>query len=123
MPEPQTEAPRSEATKAQLRELFERGAVYADRFPPHVRNALDVPDQLTEVVKAALLAERSVVISGNAGDGKSHLAQRALDEIGSRNCVEVTASSGELHAIPGDAVVFLRDVSALTDAQTVQAVS
>src|SRR3954452_15297419 len=122
MPEPQTEAPRSEATKAELRELFERGAVYADRFPPHVRDALDVPDPLTAVVRDALLAHETVVLSGNAGDGKSHLAQRALDSLPSRTCIEITAETRDFSSIPSEATVFVRDVSALTDEQALTAV-
>src|SRR4051812_3498438 len=122
MSEPQTEAPRSEATKAELRELFERGAVYADRFPPHVRDALDVPDPLTAVVRDALLAGETVVLSGNAGDGKSHLAQRALDSLPTRSCLEVTAETRDLTTIPRDATMFVRDVSALTDDQALAAV-
>jgi hypothetical protein len=122
MPETQPDAARSEATKAELRELFERGAVYADRFPPHVRDALDVPDPLTEVVRDALVARETVVLSGNAGDGKSHLAQRALDGLPTRTCVEVTASTRDFTTIPPEATVFVRDVSALTDDQALAAV-
>lgn len=122
MPEPQTDASRSEATRAELRELFERGAVYADRFPPHVRDALDVPDSLTAVVCDALLAGETVVLSGNAGDGKSHLAQRALDCLPTRSCFEVTRDTRDFSAIPSDTTVFVRDVSALTDEQALEAV-
>src|SRR4051794_8713023 len=104
------EATRAEATKKELRALFESGAVYADRFPPHVRDALDVPDDLTTVVQKALLARQTVVIAGNAGDGKSHLAQRALDQMPTRTCIEVTQNTRDFASIPEDAVVFVRDV-------------
>jgi len=63
-----------DATRADLRNLLERGALYADRFPPSLRDALDVPDPLTGLVIQALVERKSVVLSGNAGDGKSHLA-------------------------------------------------
>lgn len=112
---------RSEVTRAALRALFESGAVYADRFPPHVRDALDVADELTPVVTAALEQHRTVVISGNAGDGKSHLAQRALDNLPNRTCIDVTKDTGAFNA-PKDAVVFVRDVSALSNDQTLAAV-
>jgi hypothetical protein len=102
--------------------LFERGAVYADRFPPHIRDALDVPDSLTEAVAESLSARRSVVISGNAGDGKSHLAQRALDMQPVRSCIDVTASTRLPADLPDGSVVFIRDVSALTNDQTLDAV-
>jgi Parvovirus non-structural protein NS1 len=113
---------RSEASRAELRALFESGAVYADRFPPHVRDALDVPDELTPVVSQALARRETVVIAGNAGDGKSHLAQRALDQLPTRTCVDVTRDTGENFAVQQDAVVFIRDVSALTDSQSLAAV-
>src|SRR4051812_32048442 len=122
MPETQPDTTRTEATKAELRELFERGAVYADRFPPHVRDALDVPDPLTDVVRDALVARETVVLSGNAGDGKSHLAQRALDGLSTRTCFEVTASTRDFVAIPPEATMFVRDVSALSDDQALAAV-
>jgi hypothetical protein len=118
----------SEASSVQdaaraLRELLERGAVYADRFPPAVREALDVPDQLTDVVVQALSRREHVVLSGNAGDGKSHLAQNALDALPSRSCLEVTATQPLPELIPPEAVVFVRDASALSDNEVSHAVN
>jgi hypothetical protein len=112
-----------EATKSDLRDLLERGALYADRFPPSLRDALDVPDPLTDVVTHALKARKSVVLSGNAGDGKSHLAQRALDELPTRSCIEVTANHPAVDPVPTDAVVFVRDASALTNREVLAAVA
>src|SRR3954452_25342859 len=112
---------RSEANRAALRALFESAAVYADRFPPHVRDALDVADELTPVVTAALEQRHTVVISGNAGDGKSHLGQRALDNLPNRTCIDVTKDTGAF-TTPKDAVVFVRDVSALSNDQDLAAV-
>jgi hypothetical protein len=123
MPEAAADATRSEATRKELRTLFESGAFYADRFPPNVRDALDVPDELPAVVCEALSAREAVVIAGNAGDGKSHLAQRALDQMPMRTCFEVTKSTTDFSTVPPDGVVFLRDVSALTDEQTLDAVA
>src|SRR5262245_46105159 len=104
-----SEAGTQEATKAGLRSLLERGARYGDRFPTSLRAALDVPDPLTDLVTGALANRKSVVLSGNAGDGKSHLAQRALDSLPSRSCIEVTASHPAPEPVPSDAVVFVRD--------------
>jgi hypothetical protein len=112
-----------EATRTELRDLLERGALYADRFPPSLRDALDVPDPLTDLVTLALGERKSVVLSGNAGDGKSHLAQRALDALPSRSCIEVTAGHPALDPVPQDAVVFVRDASALTNAEVLAAVA
>jgi hypothetical protein len=123
MADPRSDArSRSEASRAELRALFESGAVYADRFPPHVRDALDVADELTPVVSDALFRRDTVVIAGNAGDGKSHLAQRALDKLSSRTCVDVTRDTAMNFAVPQDAVVFIRDVSGLSDEQSLVAV-
>lgn len=110
-------------TRAALREMLERGALYADRFPPSLRDALDVADPLTELVSAALLERKSVVLSGNAGDGKSHLAQRALDALPSRSCIQVTSDHPAREPVPDDAVVFVRDASALTNAEVLSAVA
>lgn len=107
----------------ELRALFERGAVYADRWGPEVRNALDVQDPLTDVVTAALEAGKSVVLSGNAGDGKSHLAQRALDRLTARRCFEVTAALPIPEPVPVDALIFLRDASSLNDESVLRTVS
>src|SRR5439155_22197448 len=91
-----------EATRTELRDLLERGALYADRFPPSLRDALDVADPLTELVTRALGERKAVVLSGNAGDGKSHLAQRALDALPTRSCIEVTVGHPTLASVPKD---------------------
>src|SRR5690242_4811972 len=106
-----------DTTRAELRDLLERGALYADRFPPSLREALDVSDPLTDTVTTALSRRSSVVLSGNAGDGKSHLAQRALDVLPSRSCIEITAGHPPQKPVPQDAVVFVRDASALTNVE------
>ena len=106
-----------EVNKSDIRTLFERGDVYADRWTSAIRNALDVFDPLVEVVAEALLQGRSVALSGNAGDGKSHLAQCALDLLPSRNCFEVTAEHLLPATISNETIVFIRDVSSLSNAQ------
>jgi hypothetical protein len=111
-----------EATRTELRDMLERGALYADRFPPSLRDALDVADPLTELVTRALGERKAVVLSGNAGDGKSHLAQRALDALPTRSCIEVTAGHPAPTPVPRDTVVFIRDASALTNAEVLTAV-
>jgi hypothetical protein len=107
-------AQRVEASPKDVRALFERGDVYADRWSPEVRSALDVADPLTDVVTNALEARQSVVLSGNAGDGKSHLAQRALDRLPARRCLEVTARLPVPSPIPADSLIFIRDASSLS---------
>src|SRR5437016_1061489 len=108
---PRNAAVTRDATSAELRALLERGALYADRFPPSLRDALDVQDPLTDLVTDALTEQKSVVLSGNAGDGKSHLAQKALDALPTRSCIEVTAGHPAPDPAPSDAVVFVRDAS------------
>ena len=77
----------SEVPIGALREIFESGSVYADLWPSEIRAALDVSDPLLPIVVEALQHGTSVVLSGNAGDGKSHLAQRALDSLTPRRCI------------------------------------
>ncbi len=114
-------AERPEASKIEIRELFERGTVYADRWTSEVRSVLDVPDSpLTDAVTSALNERRSVVIAGNAGDGKSHLAQCALDRLATRTCFEVTFDTPAPDPVPRDSIIFIRDASSLSD-QTVLA--
>ena len=97
-----------EVGKAELRRLFERGTVYADRWTGEI-GQLHVPDPLTEVVADALGSKRSVVLAGNAGDGKSHLAQCALDRLPTRSCIEVTSDSPCPTPVPPEAIIFIRD--------------
>lgn len=113
---------RAEPSRQALRELFERGAVYADRWSAEVRAALDVPDPLADVVAQALNERRTVILAGNAGDGKSHLAQVALDRLTTRRCLEVTQKSPIPEPLPADALVFIRDASSLTDSSVLDAV-
>jgi hypothetical protein len=96
-----------------LESVFESGMVYADKWPVEVREKLNVPDPLAGVVVDSLQASRIVVITGNAGDGKSHLAQVALANLPTRSCHQVRADA----AIPPDdrTIVFIRDASALED--------
>lgn len=101
---------------ASLRAVFEQGIVYADKWAPDVRSALDVPDPLTEIVAEGLQSGTRVVITGNAGDGKSHLAQQALGLLPNRSCLEVRPDTHLDSAAMQDQVVFVRDASALPDA-------
>ena len=116
-----TAPPSNSIADRDLADLFERGSVFADRWPTAVRHRLDVPDPLTVPVRTALKAQRHVVITGAAGDGKSHLAMTALDDLGPIGRHEVTRGQ-ELPPLPVGTVVFLRDVSALTDEDVLSAV-
>lgn len=101
---------------ASLGTIFEQGIVYADKWAPDVRSALDVADPLTSVVADSLQAGTRVLISGNAGDGKSHLAQQALGLLPNRSCLEVKPDTNLDTARVDDQVIFVRDASALPDA-------
>lgn len=114
---------RSEVGTTELRALFESGAVYADRWTPQIRAALDVADPLTTAVVEALNQGRSVVLSGNAGDGKSHLAQRALDQVIPRRCLEVTASQPIPRPVSAGSLIFIRDASGLSDEQVIESIA
>ena len=102
-------------TDRDLADLFERGAVFADRWPTAVRHRLDVPDLLAGQVRGALRAGRHVVITGAAGDGKSHLAMTVLDDLAPVSVHEVIREQPLPTGLLPGTVVFLRDVSALTD--------
>lgn len=54
----------------ELADLFERGAVFADRWPTAVRHRLNVPDPLTRPLQEALLIRALVsrhIIRGCSG--------------------------------------------------------
>lgn len=107
---------------ASLSSIFERGVVYADKWPTEVRTALDIADPLTDTIVSGLMARQAVIITGNAGDGKSHLAQQALARLPQRTCLEVTADSTITADTPKDTVIFVRDASALLDDAILRAV-
>ena len=109
-------------TDRDLADLFERGAVFADRWPTAVRHRLDVPDPLAAPVLAALKAGSHVVLTGAAGDGKSHLAMTVLDDLAPMSILEVLRGRALPVYLPAGTVVFLRDVSALTDRDVLAAV-
>lgn len=98
----------------ELRELLEGGEVYADRISAEARRALHVPDPLEAPVAQALSSGRSVLLTGNAGDGKSHLAQTVLAGC-DRPVVALTQQRPQAHALTAADVLFIRDASALTD--------
>ena len=93
-----------------LRAALVAGDVYADALDFETRAALHVGDPLVSVVADALAAGRSVVLAGNAGDGKSHLAQMALGRLSSR-AVVLWSADHRPEATADGAVTFLRDAS------------
>lgn len=109
-------------TDRDLADLFERGAVFADRWPTAVRHRLDVPDPLAGTIRAALKTGRHVFITGAAGDGKSHLAMTVLDDLAPVIVHEVVRGQLLPDGLPKGTVVFFRDVSALTDEDVLTAV-
>lgn len=106
-----------------LADMFERGAVFADRWPTAVRVKLDVANPLTEAVLDALQAHRHVVVAGAAGDGKSHLAMTVLDDWAPSAYYEVVAGANLPKGLAPGTVVFLRDVSALAYEDVVSAIA
>jgi hypothetical protein len=116
-------APTNGISDRELADLFERGAVFADKWPTAVRHKLDVPDPLTHPVREALKTGRHVVITGAAGDGKSHLAMTVLDDLAPIAMHEVVRAQSLPTNLPAGTVVFLRDVSALTDDDVLAAIA
>jgi energy-coupling factor transporter ATP-binding protein EcfA2 len=96
-----------------LTALFKRGEVYADSWPREVRRQLNVDDPLAGVVAQALDSGQHVVITGNAGDGKSHLLATALDLCKPRR--EVDAGESPSGALTSGHRVFIRDAATIDD--------
>src|SRR4051794_6234700 len=113
---------RSGESVPDLAEMFERGAVFADRWPTAVRVQLDVANPLTEAVRDALLAHRHVVVAGAAGDGKSHLVMTVLDDWAPAAYYEVVTGAELPTGLSRGTVVFLRDVSALAYDDVISAI-
>ncbi|MET9091370.1 hypothetical protein ABZX72_04710 [Streptomyces cyaneofuscatus] len=97
-----------------LATLFRRGEVYADSWSVEVRRQLNVEDTLVGLVTQALNDGRHVVITGNAGDGKSHLLSMALDASAPKPSIEADDRSPAA-LTPGDRL-FIRDAATLDDA-------
>jgi hypothetical protein len=100
-----------------LTALFTRGEVYADSWSREVRERLNVNDPLADVVVEALDSGRHVVITGNAGDGKSHLLETALDRSRPRQGREVEADASTPANLTPDHRVFIRDAATIDDAR------
>src|SRR4051794_1384397 len=96
-----------------LVEIFRRGDVFADKWPPSVRQALHVDDPLVARVVGALSARRSVVIAGNAGDGKSHLALMTLQRLNGRLPVIPARRGDTAPLLDAGSVLYIRDASQL----------
>lgn len=107
-------------SKKEITKVLESASVYADRWPLEIRQELDVHDPLVTKVCESLEKGRSVLVSGNAGDGKTHLARRALDKSSQFNIVMPTSHQDVEDR--SDTVLFLSDVSALSDADVLRIV-
>lgn len=84
-----------------LRGLYLGAATNADLTGAQERNLLHVGTQLDDVLPRLLGAGRDVVLTGNPGDGKSHIARR-LVERGRLEGVEVIL---DLSAMPSEAAI------------------
>jgi hypothetical protein len=96
-----------------LAEIFRRGDVYADRWSSDVRKALHISDALEGRVRDGLLGGAHVVICGNAGDGKSHLALVAREHAvgdGRRDLIQWKPDE-PLPEVPRGAVLYVPDAS------------
>lgn len=96
-----------------LTALFRRGEIYADSWPDDVRRRLNVEDPLADLLAAALDSGRHVVLTGNAGDGKSHLAVTAMAAARRKNTLE--PDSVEPARVRTGERVFIRDAAAVSD--------
>lgn len=99
------------AADPNLTAVFRRGDVYADRWSEEVRELLHIPDPAEGDVKKALDEGRSVVISGNAGDGKSHLALRVLKGLTDRKIHSWEDPANDPPKIGSATLLFVPDAS------------
>ena len=106
----------------QARSLLERGAVFADTWPEPVRDLLNIEDPLVGEVVAALEERRSVILAGNAGDGKTHLAQQALGRLEDLDVVAVRRGEPAVVTDADRSIVFIKDASGLTNEAILEAV-
>ncbi|MEO3747134.1 hypothetical protein [Plantactinospora sp. B5E13] len=104
--------PTNETPEA-LTALFRRGEIYADSWPDEVRRRLNVEDPLADLLTTALDSSRHVVLTGNAGDGKSHLAVTAMAAAKRKNTLE--PESAVVPRVRAGDRVFIRDAAAVSD--------
>ena len=56
-----------------IRECYRGSAAYADGLAPELLDAIHIQTQLDKAVRKAVKAGNSIVLTGNPGDGKTHL--------------------------------------------------
>lgn len=86
----------SEDLKGFLRNLYRGSSAYADRVDIDFLNSIHVPTKLDDAIIESIKAGKSVVLTGNPGDGKTHLLrilETKLENIEPKPIVEYDASS------------------------------
>lgn len=79
IPEPQVPGVSVEL----LQKLYRDTSAYSDRLQPHQREAIHIKTRLEDFVRDRLQAGYSVILTGNAGDGKTHILSRLVDTVSS----------------------------------------
>lgn len=77
-----------------IQQLYNHRSCYADRLTPEQLDAIHIETPLEAFVVDTLRSGRDVVLTGNPGDGKTHLIMRlgpALDELGAVYHADATA--------------------------------
>ncbi len=84
-----------------IRDLYRGTSGFADDIPIDDLRRLHASSDLDEAIRRHIRARRSVVLTGNPGDGKTHLLRILADEIGALGAVVEQDAS----AVPNDQIV------------------
>lgn len=85
----------NEALREFVRELYRGYAAYSDRIPPEILKKIHVPTNLDTAILESLRQGKSVILTGNPGDGKTHIMRvlaPKLGELDPQPVVELDAS-------------------------------
>lgn len=64
-----------------LQKLYRDSSAYSDRLQFHQRSAIHIPTPLETFIREKLLSGCSVILTGNAGDGKTHILTQLAETI------------------------------------------
>src|ERR1700730_11628841 len=96
---------------------FLRSFKNAEGLESKLRQAISVPTGLEDVIVNALTKQRTVLLTGSAGSGKTHLLQAVKSEL--EKTIKVI---GEPRAIRDEHVLLIEDATVLSPQERIEAV-
>jgi len=90
------ESNKSDDWREFVRDLYRGTSAYADGIDSSFLSTLHVPTKLDKEIKRAVLASKSVILTGNPGDGKTHLLRVISESLNNSNVkpfIELDASA------------------------------